>query len=63
VGTILDQFLCVAMRRVGKFWHDGDLSVAQEHVATSTATVAVRKLHSVVDASGKERSFCALLQR
>ncbi len=57
VGAILDQFLCVAMNRVGKFWHDGDLSVAEEHVATSTATAAVRKLRTLVDTSGESGVF------
>ena len=50
VGAIADGFLCAAMRRVGDLWHAGELSVAQEHVATRTATVALQKLQSVLDA-------------
>jgi excisionase family DNA binding protein len=55
VGAIADGFLCAAMRRVGDLWHAGELSVAQEHVATRTATVALQRLQSVLDASGEEK--------
>jgi methanogenic corrinoid protein MtbC1 len=34
------------MRRVGDLWHAGDLTVAQEHVATRTAVVALRGLQA-----------------
>ena len=55
VGAIADGFLCSAMRRVGDLWHAGELSVAQEHVATRTATVALQRLQAVLDAPCAER--------
>ncbi|HJQ31419.1 MAG TPA: B12-binding domain-containing protein [Pyrinomonadaceae bacterium] len=54
VGAIADGFLCAAMRRVGDLWHAGELSVAQEHVATRTANVALENLRAVLDAPGGE---------
>jgi methanogenic corrinoid protein MtbC1 len=48
VGTIGDSFLCPAMRRVGDLWRAGELSVADEHVATLTAMYALRSLESTV---------------
>lgn len=54
VGAIADDFLCAAMCRVGDLWHAGELSVAQEHVATRTATVALQRLQAVLDAPGAE---------
>lgn len=46
VGSIADQFVCAATRRVGELWHAGEMSVAQEHVATHTATRALRSLET-----------------
>lgn len=51
IAGIADDFLCVAMRRVGDLWLKGELSVAQEHVATRTATYALQNLESVMKAS------------
>ncbi|HJU54256.1 MAG TPA: B12-binding domain-containing protein [Pyrinomonadaceae bacterium] len=56
VGSIADSFLCPAMRRVGDLWHAGELSVGQEHVATRTATSALRQLQSVLDVPEGERT-------
>jgi methanogenic corrinoid protein MtbC1 len=41
---IFDAVLTPAMRRVGDRWHADELSVAEEHLATSTATRAVESL-------------------
>lgn len=46
VGRIADRLLCAAMRRVGDLWHAGELSVAEEHVATRTAAVALQRLQT-----------------
>lgn len=46
VGRLADGVLCAAMRRVGDLWHAGELSVAQEHVATRTAVVALQSLQA-----------------
>jgi len=55
VGAIADGFLCAAMQRVGDLWHAGELSVAEEHVATRTAAVALESLRAVLDAPEGER--------
>ncbi len=55
VGAIADRFLCAAMRRVGDLWHAGELSVAQEHVATRTATSALGSLEAARDAGGEKK--------
>jgi excisionase family DNA binding protein len=47
---IFDQALAPAMRRVGDLWHTGDLSIAQEHLATRTAEMALERLRDVVQA-------------
>ena len=41
------------MRRVGELWRAGEVTVAQEHVATRAALVALRALR---DASGGRES-------
>lgn len=49
VGAIADAVLSPAMRKVGDLWHLGELSVAEEHVATRaahTALEALRGAHS-----------------
>jgi len=60
VGAIADGLLCAAMRRVGDLWHAGELSVAQEHVATRTATGALRKLQAALDVPSPVRASSAL---
>ena len=44
VGQIADAALCPAMRKVGDLWHRGELSVAEEHLATRTALLALQTL-------------------
>jgi methanogenic corrinoid protein MtbC1 len=41
---IFDEVLAPSMRRVGDRWHADEMSVADEHLATSTATQAVESL-------------------
>lgn len=50
VAAVADNFLCAAMRQVGELWREGEVSVAQEHMATRTAVCALRKLRAVIDA-------------
>lgn len=52
VGQIADALLCAAMRRVGDLWHAGELTVAQEHVATRTAAVALQGLQASLPTAG-----------
>jgi MerR family transcriptional regulator, light-induced transcriptional regulator len=44
VELLADELLSPAMRRVGEMWRTGELTVAQEHVATRTALVALQAL-------------------
>jgi MerR family transcriptional regulator, light-induced transcriptional regulator len=59
VAGIADRFLCPAMRRVGDLWQSGELSVAQEHVATRTATRALRSLEAATGVT-EEKGMLAL---
>lgn len=56
VGRLADGLLCAAMRRVGDLWHAGEISIAQEHVATRTAVVALQALRASLQVgAGDER--------
>ncbi len=39
------------MHRVGDLWYRGELTIADEHLATQTATTSVHKLRSVIHVS------------
>jgi MerR family transcriptional regulator, light-induced transcriptional regulator len=43
-ALLLDEVVAPAMRRVGDLWHAGEVSVAEEHLATRAATRAVEAL-------------------
>ncbi len=67
-GTILtdifDDLIGPAMRRVGELWYRGELSVAQEHLATRAANYAVHKLRTSLplpEMKGK-MAFCAAFE-
>jgi excisionase family DNA binding protein len=45
---IFDRLFCEAMSRIGELWYSGDLNIAQEHLATHTATSALHALRSVI---------------
>lgn len=65
VGRIADGFLCAAMRRVGDLWHAGELSVAQEHVATRTAVVALQRLQASLQLKAgdeRPRALCCTVE-
>jgi MerR family transcriptional regulator, light-induced transcriptional regulator len=65
VGRLADGLLCAAMRRVGDLWHAGELSVAEEHVATRTAVVALQRLHASLRGSawdGVKRALCCSVE-
>ncbi|HEX8720836.1 MAG TPA: cobalamin-dependent protein [Pyrinomonadaceae bacterium] len=64
VAFIADSFLCAAMRRVGDLWHAGELSVAGEHVATRTASVALERLRAALGApaGGGARALCCSVE-
>jgi excisionase family DNA binding protein len=48
LAFIFDELLAAAMRKVGDLWHQGDLSVAEEHLATRAALTALQTLDKVV---------------
>lgn len=56
VASIADAVLCPALRRVGDLWHAGELSVAEEHLATRTALAAVQILRDSLSVSGRARA-------
>ncbi|HEX6183436.1 MAG TPA: B12-binding domain-containing protein [Pyrinomonadaceae bacterium] len=56
VARIADAVLCPALRRVGDLWHAGELSVAEEHLATRTALSAVQTLRETLSVSGRGRA-------
>jgi len=67
-GTVLtdifDNLLSPAMRRIGELWYRGELSVAQEHLATRAAHYAVHKLRTSLplpEMTGKT-AFCAAFE-
>jgi excisionase family DNA binding protein len=54
VARIADAVLCPALREVGDLWHAGELSVAQEHVATRTALSALQTLRASLNVRERE---------
>ncbi|HEV2799007.1 MAG TPA: B12-binding domain-containing protein [Pyrinomonadaceae bacterium] len=48
LAFIFDELLSASMRRVGDLWHRGDLTVAEEHLATRAALDALHTLDKVV---------------
>jgi excisionase family DNA binding protein len=62
-AQIFDDSVCPAMRRVGELWFDGELNVAQEHLATRAAYNSIYKLREnipVREMNGKLAFCCAL---
>lgn len=60
---IFDEMVCPAMRAIGEKWFAGEITVAQEHLATRTICNAVFKLRSclpVPEPAGKLAVCCAL---
>lgn len=49
VGSVADSTLCPAMQRVGDLWQAGQLSVAEEHVATRAALSALAALRASME--------------
>jgi excisionase family DNA binding protein len=65
VGQIADNVLCASMRKVGDLWHAGELTVAQEHVATRTASVALQRLRASLQtraAGGRMSAICCSVE-
>lgn len=63
VAELSDLLLCPAMRRIGDLWHRGEISVAQEHVASRTALEALAALRAGLhpdETHGKIAVCCAV---
>lgn len=63
-AQIFDESICPAMRRIGELWFDGEINVAQEHLATRAVYNAIYKLREIVpvgEARG-EMAFCCSLE-
>ncbi len=61
---VFDDLISPAMRRIGELWYRGELSVAQEHLATRAANYSVHKLRTslpVPEMTGK-MAFCAAFE-
>jgi excisionase family DNA binding protein len=62
-ARIFDDSVCPALRRIGELWFDGELNVAQEHLATRAAYNAIYKLREnipVGEANGKLAFCCSM---
>lgn len=60
---IFDDLICPALRKIGERWFAGEISVAQEHLATRTILNAIYKLRNtlpVPEPAGKLAICCAL---
>lgn len=63
VARIADAVLCPALRRVGDLWHAGELSVAEEHLATRTALTAVQTLRDALRLNvGDRAAICCAVE-
>lgn len=61
---VFDEIISPAMRRVGELWFDGEINVAQEHLATRSVYNAIYKLRNVLPVSEPtgELAFCCALE-
>lgn len=60
---IFSDLVCPAMKCIGELWYKGELSVAQEHLATRTAYNAIHKMRltlPVPETSGELAMCCAV---
>lgn len=64
VASIADGALCPALRKIGDLWHAGELSIAQEHVATRTALHALQTLRAAIglSESGEPTAICCSVE-
>lgn len=63
VARIADAVLCPALHRVGDLWRAGELSVAEEHLATRTALTAVQTLRDDLSLNvGDRAAICCAVE-
>jgi methanogenic corrinoid protein MtbC1 len=46
VSTILDQVVARSMHKIGDLWSQGELTIAQEHIATRMVSTAIEKFRA-----------------
>lgn len=51
LSSLFDRVVTPAMHRVGDLWSRGELTIADEHLATQTAITSVHKLRNVIHVS------------
>lgn len=56
VGFIADTALCPALSRVGELWRRGELSIAEEHLATRMALASLQALRAALAAPDRRAS-------
>lgn len=60
---IFDDLISSAMRRIGELWYKGELTIAQEHLATRAAFNALHKLRHMIpvsETSGELAMTCGI---
>jgi excisionase family DNA binding protein len=48
LASLFDRVVTPAMHQIGESWYRGELTIADEHLATRTAIAALQKLRSVI---------------
>lgn len=58
--VIFDEIISPAMRRIGELWFEGEINVAQEHLATRIVYSALFRLRNAMPVlkQGNELAFC-----
>ena len=64
LAAIFDTLLCEAMRAVGDLWYRGELTLAEEHLATRTALDALHALRRVLGfpVEAAPKALCASIE-
>lgn len=60
---IFDNLICSAMKHIGELWYEGELTIAQEHLATRAAFGALYKLRQTLpipEIKGKFAITCGI---
>ncbi len=63
-AEIFDDLVCPSMHRIGELWADGQINIAQEHLAVRVAHIAVYKLRQAlpVSKSVEKTAMCCALE-
>lgn len=48
LASLFDRVVAAAMHQIGDLWYRGELTIADEHLATQTAIAALQKLRGVI---------------